>query len=69
MLRRPFPLRDQPQDGIVYRIEFIQDMGRELRGWYSRERKRSRGVEQRLAMSTWREEGKGMGRGQEGARE
>jgi hypothetical protein len=28
MLRHPFPLRDQPHDSIVERIEFIQGMGR-----------------------------------------
>ena len=31
MLGHPFPLKDQPHD-IQYRIEFIQDIGGELRG-------------------------------------
>jgi len=42
MLRPPFPLRDQPHDGIVGRIEFIQGMGRGVEG-IEKEKGRERG--------------------------
>jgi hypothetical protein len=63
MPRHPFPLRDQPHEGIAWTRVYSGHGERSYEGSRGREKQRLKGrVDKwRLAMTTWRDGGRGWG--------